>query len=107
MENNLVTKIKRFKPIVTIFLKEKKSILTFLQKFSEICTMTHCGNLNQAKLANQGTIRICVDFVDGHPVDTYYMFNPKTWILCLTKDVTFFNISCSEWDKVVKPVLLI
>ena len=88
---------KNLKPISTIFGKGKKSVLTSMQKFGEMCLATYKNNTHQAKLANHGTPSIWVGYAENHPTGTYPIFNPKTKKIILTQDVTFLQKSYSEY----------
>ena len=76
-ENNIFSPTRDLSPFQQIFRNRKRSILPSVQKFSKICIITHCGSSQQVKLVNQGTPGIWVGFVDGHPVDTNGILNPK------------------------------
>ena len=49
-----------------------------MQKFGEMCITTYSDNTHHAKLVNFGAPCIWVGYTDGHPTDTYWVFNPKT-----------------------------
>ena len=58
------------------FGKEKRSILSLMQKFGEMCISTYRDNTHWAKLANQSIPCIWVGCMEGHPTCTYWAFNP-------------------------------
>ena len=60
-----------------------------------MCITTHRDNTHQVKLANHGAPGIQVGFAEDNPTATYWILNPKTKIIILTKDMTF-NRSHSE-----------
>ena len=70
-----------------------------MQKFGEMCTTTFKDNTHQAKLANQGTPGIWVGYAKNHPTGTYWIFNPKTKRIILTRDVTFPKKSYGAYNK--------
>ena len=43
--------------------------------FGELCIATYKGNSNWAKLANRRTPSIKVYYAEGHPTNTYQIFN--------------------------------
>ena len=60
-----------------------------MQKFGEMCIITQCDNYHGAKLANHGNPGIWVGYADGHATATYWVFNPKTKMIILIRDMTF------------------
>ena len=94
------------KDISTIFAKGKRSILSLVQKFGDICITTYRDSTHQGKLANHDTSGIWVGYVEGHPTNTYWVFNPKTKNI-LTSNVTFLQKSYGDYSKVENPVLVI
>ena len=77
-----------------------------MQKFDEMCITTYRDDMQQAKLANQGTPGIWVSYIESHPTCAYWAFNPKTKQIILTQDMTFLHKSYGEYSKVEKPVLV-
>ena len=77
--------------ITPTFGKGKRSILSLMQNFGEMCNATYRDNTHQAKLANQGTPGIWVGYAKGHLTSKYQVFNPKTKKIILTQDVTFYR----------------
>ena len=55
LKNNLLTSSKNLSPFQQVFGKGKRSILSLVQKFGEMCITTHWDNSYCAKLANHGT----------------------------------------------------
>ena len=86
LEKNLITPHR-----ITNFGKGKRSTLILVQKIDEMCITTYRDNFYQAKLANQGAPGIWVGFAEVYPIGTYWVFNPKTKKIILTKDVTFLQ----------------
>ena len=101
----MITPLRDLSLFQQLFGKGKRSILTSVQRFGEICMMTYHDNSHQTKLANKGTQGIWVGLADGHSVSTYSMFNPKAPKLA-QKNVTFLFKSHDEWNKVEKPTLV-
>ena len=97
LENNLITPIRTLSPFQQFFEKEKKTVLTLMQKFGEMCIATKMDNTHWAKLANCGTPSIWVGYTENHPDGTYKI---------LTWDVTFLENSYSEYTQVEKPVIM-
>ena len=77
-----------------------------MQKFGEMCIATYKDNTHRAKLANHRTPGIWVGYAENHPTGTYWVFNPKTKCIILTRDLSFLNKSYIEYSKVQKPVIL-
>ena len=77
-----------------------------MQKIGEMCITTYRDYTHFAKLVNQDTPDICVDYAEGHPTGTYWVFNPKTKKIILTQDVTFLEKSYSKYTKVENPILV-
>ena len=71
-----------------------------------MCVITHQDNSHCAKLANHDTPGIWVGCADGHPTSAYWVFNPKTEKIILTRDLTFLQKSYGDYNKVEKPVLV-
>ena len=57
-----------------------------MQKFGEMCITTYRDDTHC-----QGTPGIWVGYVEGHPISTHQVFNPKTKKIALTHDVTFLQ----------------
>ena len=91
--------IALMKPISTIFLKGKRSILTLVQNFGEMYITTQQDNSHQAKLVHYVTPHIWGHYADSHPV-VHHIFNHKTRKNCLTKDVTVIEKFSGERNKV-------
>ena len=111
LENNLITPYGG-SCWFQIFGKVTRSILTSAQIFGEICITTYQNNSHQAKLANFGTQEIQVGFAEGHPVDTYHVYNSKTKISLLEDMIFLKNMvsghgwkTCVSSNEVVKVVL--
>ena len=64
LENNRLTLMRDLSPFQQFFGKGKRSILTLVQNFGEMCSTTHCNNSYPAKLSNCGTLEIWVDFTE-------------------------------------------
>ena len=64
---------------------------------------THKDNSHHAKFANHGTPDIWEGYIDGNPIGTYWVLNPRTKKIILTRDMTF--LKKSYWDYNEKPVL--
>ena len=60
LENNLITPNRNLSPFQLFFGKGKRSILSQMKKFGEMCITTYKDNTHWAKLANQGTPGIWV-----------------------------------------------
>ena len=99
-KNNLLT------PNRALFGKGKRSIMFSMQKFGEMCITTYRDNTHWVKLANQGIPAIWVGYAKGHPTGTYWVFNPKTKKIILTRDVTFLHKSFGEFSKDEKPIFV-
>ena len=106
LQNNLITPNRNPSPFQNFFVKGKKSILTSMQKFGEICIATYKDNTHQAKLANCGTPSIWVGYAENHPTGKYKMFNPKAKKIILTRDMTFLQKFYCEYTQVEKPVVV-
>ena len=106
LKNNLITPNRNLSPFQQFLGSRKRSILSLMQKFGEICITTYKDETNLAKLAIQGTPGIWVGYTEGHPTGTYWGFNPKTKKITLTWGVTFLQKFCSEYIKVEKPVFV-
>ena len=78
LENNLITPNRILSPFQHFFGKGKKSVLTLMQKFGEMCIITYKDNTDWAKLANHGTPGIWVGYAENSPASTYWIFSPKT-----------------------------
>ena len=77
--------------MTTIFEKGKRSIITTMQKFGEMCIATYKDNSHQAKLANHGTPCNQVGYAEGHPTNAYQIFIEKSY---------------GESTKVEKPLIM-
>ena len=77
LKNSLITPIRTLSPFQQFFGKEKKNVLTSMQKFGEMCIATNKDNSHWAKLDNHGTPSIWVGYTEKHPASTYKIFNPK------------------------------
>ena len=66
---------------------------------------TYWDTSHQAKLANHGT-QFWLVLKKGHPVGTYWVYNPKTKTVILTKNMTFLQKSYRDWEKVEKLVVI-
>ena len=66
LENNLITPTRTLSPFQQFFGKGKKSVLSVMQKLSEMCIITFKDNTHWAKLANQGTPSIWVGYAENH-----------------------------------------
>ena len=106
LENNLITLNRTLSPFQQFFGKRKKYVVTYVQKFGEMCIITYKNNTHQAKLANHGTPSIWVGYAKNHSAATYQIFNPKTKKIILTRDVTFLQKSYSEYTQADKPVVV-
>ena len=73
-----------------IFQKGKKSVLTLVQTFCEMCITTYKDNTHLTNLADYGTPVICVFYAKIDIASTYQIFKPKTKKK-LTQDVTFLQ----------------
>ena len=71
IENNLITPNRTLSPFQLFFGKEKKSVLSSMQKFGETCITTFKENRHWAKLTNHGTPSIWVGYIENHPASTY------------------------------------
>ena len=71
LDNALLTPNRVLSPFQLYTGEVRRSILSLMQKFGEVCITTHMHNLLQAKLGICGTPGIWVDFAEGHPVGTY------------------------------------
>ena len=100
LKNNVPTPNRTLSPFQQLFGKRKRSILSLMQKFVEMCFTIHRDNTYWAKLANQGTPGFWDGYAEGHPTSIYQAFNPKTKKIILTKDVTFLWKSYFEYRKV-------
>ena len=58
LENDLFTPTRDLRPFQQFFGKGKKSILTWVPQYNEMCKSTHHDNSHWTKLANQGTLVI-------------------------------------------------
>ena len=106
LKNNLITPNRTLSPFQQFFGKETKNVLALMQKFGEMCITTFKDNTHRANLANCGTPGIRVGYAQNHPASTYWIFNPKTKKIILTRDVTFLQKSYGEYTKVEKPTVL-
>ena len=93
LKNNLLNPNRTLSPFHQFFGKGKRSILSSMQKFGEICVTTHRVSSYCAKLANRGTPGIWVGYADGHLTGTYRVFCPKIKKIIFTRDVTFLQKS--------------
>ena len=91
LDNNLITPHINLSPFQQFFEKGKRSILSSMQKFCDMCIPTYRDNTHWAKLASQGTPGIWVGYAEGHLTGTYGVFNPKIKKVILTGDVTFLQ----------------
>ena len=80
-------------PFQQYFEKGIRSIKSLMQNFGEMCITTYMDDTHQAKLTNHGSPGIWVDYADGHPTGTYWIFNPKAKKIAITRDVTFLRKS--------------
>ena len=71
LENNLITPNRNISPLQHFFKKEKRNVLTLMQKFGETFIATYKDNKHQAKLANQCTPAIWLGYAESHPINTY------------------------------------
>ena len=93
LEKNLFTLSRNLSPFQQFFGKGKKSILSSMQKFGEMCVTTNWDNSHCAKLANHGTPGIWVGYADSTPlVNTRYSI-PRLKRL--------FNLRCDFSTEVI------
>ena len=71
LENNLITPNRTLSPFPQFFGKGKRSTLSLMQKFGEICIATYRDNTHQTKWANKGTPGLWVGYAEDHPTSTY------------------------------------
>ena len=71
LKNNLITPNRTPSPFQQFFGKGKKSVLTSIQKFGEMCIITYKDITHQAKLDNCGTRGIWVGYAENHPTGTF------------------------------------
>ena len=76
------------------------------QKFGKLYITTYIVNFHWTQLANLGVPGIWVGFIEGHPVGTYCVFNPKTKTIIFTKDITFLQKSNKYWSRIEKLFLV-
>ena len=91
LENNRITPNRNLSLFQQFFGKGKRSILSSMQTFGEMCITTYRNNIHWAKLTNQGTSSIWDGYAAGYPTWTYPVFNLKTKKIILTRDVIFYR----------------
>ena len=75
---NLITPNRTLSAFQHFFGKEKKLVITLMQKFGEICIAANKDNTHGDKQANCGTPGIWISCTENHLFGTYRIFNPKT-----------------------------